>query len=61
MLVSPSFLFLVEADPPAGETRRLNDHELAAAEPRRFLVLDATRDPQTLSEEIWHEVRRRFL
>ena len=26
-----------------------------------FLVLDATRDPQTLSEEIWHEVRRRFL
>lgn len=30
MLVSPSFLFLVEADPPAGETRRLDDHELAA-------------------------------
>lgn len=36
-------------------------HELAAAEPARFLVLDATRDPQTLSEEIWHEVHRRFL
>jgi dTMP kinase len=36
-------------------------HELAAAEPQRFLVLDATRDPQTLSEEIWHEVSRRFL
>lgn len=35
-------------------------HELAAAEPQRFLVLDATRDPPTLSEEIWHEVRRRF-
>ncbi len=30
MLVSPSFLFLVEADPPAGEVRRLSDHELAA-------------------------------
>lgn len=30
MLVSPSFLFLVEADPPAGEIRRLDDHELAA-------------------------------
>ncbi len=36
-------------------------HELAAAEPARFLVLDATRDPQTLSQEIWHEVSRRFL
>lgn len=36
-------------------------HELAAAEPDRFLVLDATRDPQTLSEEIWNEVHRRFL
>ena len=36
-------------------------HELAAAEPGRFLVLDATRDPQSLSEEIWHEVSRRFL
>ena len=30
MLVSPSFLFLVEADPPPGEIRRLDDHELAA-------------------------------
>ncbi|MFM7075134.1 MAG: DUF1592 domain-containing protein, partial [Planctomycetaceae bacterium] len=30
MLVSPSFLFLVEADPPAGEIRSLGDHELAA-------------------------------
>lgn len=30
MLVSPSFLYLVEADPPPGGTRRLDDHELAA-------------------------------
>ena len=30
MLVSPSFLYLVEADPPPGETRPLDDHELAA-------------------------------
>ena len=30
MLVSPSFLFLVEADPPAGQVRHLDDHELAA-------------------------------
>jgi len=30
LLVSPSFLFIVEADPPAGATRHLGDHELAA-------------------------------
>jgi hypothetical protein len=30
MLVSPSFLYLVEADPPPGEVRRLDDHEVAA-------------------------------
>ena len=30
MLVSPSFLYLVEADPPPGEVRRLDDHEIAA-------------------------------
>lgn len=35
-------------------------HALAAAEPERFLVLDAARDPQSLSAEIWHEVHRRF-
>lgn len=30
VLVSPNFLFRVEPDPPPGETRRLNDHELAS-------------------------------
>lgn len=32
---------------------------LARAEPARFLVLDASRSPASLSEEIWNEVSRR--
>ena len=35
-------------------------HALAAAEPARFLVLDATRPPAEVAEAIWHEVRRRL-
>lgn len=34
--------------------------ELAAAEPGRFLVLDATLPLSALADAIWHEVRRRF-
>lgn len=42
--------------------RRVRDayHALAAAEPARFLVLDATRPPAEVAEAIWHEVRRRL-
>ena len=36
-------------------------HSLVAAEPQRFLVLDATQTPSQLDEAIWHEVTRRFL
>ncbi len=35
-------------------------HALAAAEPARFLVLDATRPQPEVAEAIWHEVRRRL-
>lgn len=34
--------------------------DLAAAEPARFLVLDATLPSPAIAEAIWHEVRRRF-
>lgn len=33
---------------------------LAASEPGRFLVLDATRPPEAVADSIWHEVARRF-
>jgi dTMP kinase len=33
---------------------------LAAAEPDRWIVLDATRPPDTLAENIWREVTRRI-
>lgn len=33
---------------------------LAAAEPARFVVLDATQSPESLADAIWHEVTRRF-
>jgi len=33
---------------------------LAAAEPARFLVLNAALEPAVVAEAIWHEVRRRF-
>ena len=33
---------------------------LAAAEPGRFLVLDATLNPASMADAIWHEVSRRF-
>jgi dTMP kinase len=33
---------------------------LAAAEPARFLVLNAALSPDALAESIWHEVTRRF-
>jgi dTMP kinase len=33
---------------------------LVAAEPKRFLVLDATQSPSDLDKAIWHEVNRRF-
>jgi len=33
---------------------------LAAAEPTRFLVLNAALSPDALAESIWHEVTRRF-
>ncbi len=36
-------------------------HSLVAAQPQRFLVLDATQTPSQLNEAIWHEVTRRFL
>ena len=36
-------------------------HSLVAAEPQRFLVLDASQTPSQLDEAIWHEVTRRFL
>ena len=33
---------------------------LAAAEPTRFVVLNAQLSPDTLAESIWHEITRRF-
>lgn len=35
-------------------------HVLAEAEPERFQVVDASRPPGQLEEEIWHETNRRF-
>lgn len=34
--------------------------DLAAAEPGRFIVLDATLAASAIADAIWHEVRRRF-
>jgi len=34
--------------------------DLVAAEPGRFIVLDATLSASAIAEAIWHEVRRRF-
>jgi dTMP kinase len=35
-------------------------HALAKEEPARFFVVDASRPAETIAEEIWHEVVRRF-
>jgi len=35
-------------------------HALAKEEPARFFVVDASRPAETIAEEIWHEVARRF-
>ncbi len=35
-------------------------HRLAREHAGRFLVVDAARPPETIAEEIWHEVARRF-
>jgi thymidylate kinase len=33
---------------------------LAKEEPARFFIVDASRPAETIAEEIWHEVARRF-
>jgi dTMP kinase len=45
-----------------GFHRRVRDtyRALAAAEPARFLTLDATLPPAAVAETLWHEVLRRF-
>jgi hypothetical protein len=66
MLVSPSFLFLVETDPPAGEIRRLDDHELAArlsyflwsSMPDEALATAADRGELRSDEQIVAQARR---
>ena len=35
-------------------------HDLAKEEPARFFIVDASRPAETIAEEIWHEVARRF-
>ena len=35
-------------------------HALAKEEPARFFIVDASRPAETIAEEIWHEVARRF-
>lgn len=35
-------------------------HTLAKEEPTRFFIVDASRPAETIAEEIWHEVDRRF-
>lgn len=35
-------------------------HQLAREEPGRFLVVDASRPPAAVAEDIWHEIARRF-
>ena len=35
-------------------------HALAKEEPARFFVVDAARPAETIAEEIWHEITRRF-
>jgi dTMP kinase len=35
-------------------------HTLAKEEPARFFIVDASRPAETIAEEIWHEVDRRF-
>jgi dTMP kinase len=42
--------------------RKVRDlyHTLAQEEPARFFVVDAARPPETVEEEIWHEITRRF-
>ena len=66
MLVSPSFLFLVEADPPPGEVRRLGDHELASrlsyflwsSMPDETLMAAADRGELRSDEQIVAQARR---
>ena len=42
--------------------RKVRDlyHSLAREEPGRFFVVDASRPPEVVEEEIWHEIARRF-
>jgi len=51
----------LDREPPEFHARvRARFLELARAEPRRFVILDATRDPEALERDVWSAVEPRL-